>query len=195
MDVRIAPLAEAEQTGRNLLDAMRLPIESLSVPERLNRYYSAQEAAEEREREAARYQKEAEREAWAMNEEARRRIQRFVQGHTDEELAAWRNEQRQTREAKIAELECELGRLKGLPDPDLPVQRSAARPDSAEAQLALDARHAPGREFMRRMVADDDQRRELARSRKAQAELARLEQAANGGAVTRRCDTEFQTYY
>jgi hypothetical protein len=195
MDVRFAPLAEAENAARNLMNSMRAPIESLSVPERLNRYYTAQEEAENREAEAARYQREAEREAWAMQQEARQRIQRYVRGYTDEELAQQESERQQFKQARITELEEQLRRLRGEPDPDKKVTRSATAftTEPVESLLAR-AKAAGDNPFMRRQVEMFDLQREAARSRQAQAEISRLEQAVNGGTVTRRCDTGFTTY-
>jgi hypothetical protein len=182
MDIRFAPLAEAEQTGRELWRSMQAPIESLSVPQRVKAYLERQEAAEEREAEAARYQRQAEAEAFAMHQEQRRRIERYVQGHTTEELTAWRTEQRQIREAKINELEEQLRRLKGLPDPDLPVQRSASAWVQEPIESLLHrANNIPGAEVVARMVERFDLEREAARSRQADAEISRLEQVVNGG--------------
>jgi hypothetical protein len=166
------------------LNDSRAPIQSLSVPQRLKMFYEQQEAAEEREAEAARYQREAEAEAFTMQTVARQRAELYLTGHTTEELTAWRNEQRATRDAKIAELERELGRLKGLPDPDLPrmarsaslwsKQAPAAPSDPVEALLHR-ANNVPGAEFMRRQVEQHDARQEAARQVSRQAEIEWLE--------------------
>jgi hypothetical protein len=176
------------------MDSMRAPIQSVPVTERLRRYYCAQEDAENREAEAAAYAKAAEREAWAMQQEQRRRIQRFVRGYTDEELAQQESERQQLKQARITELEEQLRRLRGEPDPDKKVTRSATpfTTEPVESLLAR-AKAAGDNPFMRRQVEMFDLEREAARSRQAQAEISRLEAAA-GGTVTRRCDTGFTTY-
>jgi hypothetical protein len=173
------------------LHASQAPIESLTVAQRLNRFYTAQEQAEEREAEAARYQREAAIEAFSQAREQRQRIERYMRGYTTEEMTAWRTEQQQIREAKIAELERELGRLKGLPDPDLPVQRSANPWREEPVESLLERAKAAGDDpYMKRAVERFDLEREAERSRRADAEISRLEQAVNGGTVTRQAEVD-----
>jgi hypothetical protein len=202
-DVTIARLADAEAAGRVMdpLNDLRAPIESLSAPQRVKMFLERQEQQEEQERAAAAYQREAEAEAFTMQTIARQRIEKYVQGHTSEELAEWKRERQQLRDAKIAELEEQLRRLKGLPDPDLPRMQRSANPWREEPVESLLARSkAVGEDpFMRRMVERFDLEQEAARSRRAQAEISRADadaraEAVYGGTITRQCDTEFTTY-
>jgi hypothetical protein len=183
------------------LNDLRAPIESVSTPERMRRFFCAQEQAEEREAEAARYQREAEAEAFTMQTIARQRVEKYLMGHTSEELASWKREQLEVREAKIAEHEDALRKLRGLPDPDLPRVQRSANPWREEPidSLLYRAKNVPGAEFMARQVERFDLEREAARSRRAQAAIARADadaraEAVYGGTITRQCDTEFTTY-
>jgi hypothetical protein len=170
-------VVDGRVTASRVLDASRLPIEDLPLPQRVARFWTQQEAEEDRQAEAKRYQRQAELEAHLMQVEARQRLERYMTGHTSEQLAEWKRQQTQERDARIEQLERELHRLRGLPDPDLPVMRSA--PHAAETQT--DALLARGREisadpFMRAQVAAFDVRQETIRRAERQAEIRHVEQ-------------------
>jgi hypothetical protein len=182
-------VVDGRLSASRVLDASRLPIEDLTLPQRVARFWTQQEAEEDRQAEAKRYQRQAELEAHLMQVEARQRLERYMTGHTSEQLAEWKRQQTQERDAKIEQLERELARLKGLPDPDLPVMRSA--PHAAETQteaLLARSREISADPFMRAQVAAFDARQESIRRAGRQDEIRKLEQ------LTRHCDTEFTTY-
>ena len=107
----------------NPLARMQGEIASLSVPERARQAMLREEAAEDRQAEAARYERIARAEAIQMQMAQRQRIERYQQGYTSEEMAAWEAEREELRRGRIAELEAELKRL--APDHPYFVRRSA----------------------------------------------------------------------
>jgi hypothetical protein len=186
----VTEVVDGRLSASRVLDASRLPIEDLTLPQRVARFWTQQEAEEDRQAEARRYQRQAELEAHLMQTEARQRLERYMTGHTSEQLAEWKRQQTQERDARIEQLERELARLRGLPDPDLPqLGRAQSQPTETEALIAR-SREVSSNPLVLRMVREFDERQELRRSRERQAEIRRLEQAVSGQAeITRAYDT------
>src|SRR5262245_27246380 len=96
-------------------------IQAVSPPERWRQFADAQEEAEDRKREADRYNKIARAEAAQMMTVARQRAEIWQTGETTEQRMARESEQRQINEAKV---EAAVGVLRRLA-PERLVQRSS----------------------------------------------------------------------
>src|SRR5262249_44403475 len=141
------------------------------------------EGPEDRERKAAKDAAAAKIQGDLLRQAAIDRTELATLGYTTRELRAQEAEREQARQAEVAQLWERLGKL----DP-AGVQLRRARADSAgETQTgALLRRARSADEFMRRVVAEDDRRREYERRLRAQAEIAQLErQVSGGGTITR----------
>jgi hypothetical protein len=162
--------------------AAQAEIASLGPLQRVQAIMLKQEAEENRQAEAARYERIARAEAVQMATYQRQRIERYQQGHTSEELAAENARREEIREAKIEEHLRELRRLDparfgdGVRRARGPVQDTGRPP----AMLARD------REFMLDQVRRYSERRENTERLRRQQAIARLErQASSGGTITR----------
>lgn len=161
-------------------------IRSMTPVVRAREMMERSEAEEARQAEVQRYNREMQAEAVARNTLARQRAEIYTRGYTSEQLNAWNTEREQVRQAKIDEHLAELRRLDPARFGDAGVRRygfeHAADAEAAAAVLRRARQmEAECGGFMRRMVAEYDERRFGPERAAALAEMARLERLTGAG--------------
>jgi hypothetical protein len=178
-------------------DRMRGEVVPLGPLERARLQGEAAERAEQAEADQKRLEAAERAEFGLLVREAAERAEISRQGYSNRELAEYNQRQAAEKRERIDQLERELRRLRGQPDPDKPVARSASRQSETDRLLAR-ARQMDSDGVMRRMVEELHQRQAARASaiRRSQAdELERPIGRGDQATIRRVCGEAGFTVY